>query len=199
MSIIQIDVAKLKQAISLSKITGKDQYQLALFISNYVFGSIYDRGGVDYVQHCIRVSMNPRLKGNIIAQCIALLHDVVEDSTLTNDDLISCGVTVFIARGVGYMTHPDTMTYDEYIDVMIADLLKFHLTDIQAFIIVEAALLVKLSDMEDNSRLDRLVVYEADEKSIKRITKYIINYKKILKAFNHVNSSISPEGDQTVS
>ena len=63
---------------------------------------------------------------------VALLHDVIEDTDITLDDLRCEGFNERILDAIGLMTHKDGVPYDEYViaiktnplakDVILADL-----------------------------------------------------------------------------
>lgn len=61
-----------------------------------------DKAGVDYIAHPIAVSA---LVHGEEAKLVALLHDVVEDSELTTDDLLSMGCPDHIVRSIDLVTH----------------------------------------------------------------------------------------------
>jgi hypothetical protein len=184
MTKIIVDKCALYATIEMARVDSEHQWQLGLTIANFVFAQCYDKQGVDYIQHCLRNAMHPSLKDNKLAQLISLNHDTLEDSDLTAQDLIDYGVDEDVVAGIIYITHPDAQSYNQYIDVMIADYIKYSLVGGILFEIVKSAILAKMSDMLDNSNFNRLVASESDEKSIKRITKYIVNYKKLKKVID---------------
>ncbi|MBD5550315.1 MAG: GTP pyrophosphokinase [Lachnospiraceae bacterium] len=87
--------------------------------------------------------------------CVALLHDILEDTDTTTDDLISLGFTPAIIEAVCLMTHDDNMPYLEYV------------TQIKANPIARA---VKISDLMHNSDLTRLDTIS--ERDVERVEKY---------------------------
>lgn len=46
---------------------------------------------------------------------VALLHDVIEDSEYTQDDLKNMGFSSKVCEALAYLTHVDTVPYMEYI------------------------------------------------------------------------------------
>ena len=89
----------------------------------------YDKSGLPYVFHPWHVaeSMTDEVRCTV-----ALLHDVVEDTKVTLDDLAILGFPEEVINAVKALTHRDDMDYAEYIrtiaendiaiDVKIADL-----------------------------------------------------------------------------
>lgn len=90
------------------------------------------RGGEDYINHPLRVS---KMLGNETLKCIALLHDVIEDTNETEWSLVKRGVTQTIADGVDILSKTDNISYEEYIDR-----LKYY----------PGLIKVKVADMFDN-------------------------------------------------
>jgi (p)ppGpp synthase/HD superfamily hydrolase len=84
-----------------------------------------------------------------------LLHDVVEDTDVTFDDLINEGFTDEIIEALKLMTHDESIPYMDYVA-----LLKDN----------SIARTVKLADLKHNSDLTRL--NEISEEDIKRYNKY---------------------------
>lgn len=87
--------------------------------------------------------------------CVALLHDVVEDSDMTFDDLIKEGFNEEIINALRLLTHKEDVPYMEYVK------------DIKEN---EIAKKVKLADLKHNSDLSRLDVI--DDWTLKRNDKY---------------------------
>lgn len=87
--------------------------------------------------------------------CVALLHDILEDTDTSKDDLISLGFTPAIIEAVCMMTHDKNVPYLEYV------------RQIKTNPIARA---VKISDLKHNSDLTRLDT--VSEKDINRVEKY---------------------------
>ena len=86
---------------------------------------------------------------------VALLHDVVEDSDITFEDLETQGFSDGILNALKLLTHDKSIPYMDY----IAEIKKN-----------EIATAVKLADLKHNSDLSRLDFI--DEKALKRKEKY---------------------------
>ena len=125
----------------------------------------YDKNNQPYINHVIRVSSAGQ---TIQEKIVGALHDVVEDSNLTIDNLKEEGFDAEILDAVHTMTHYETETYDEYIDKIILNPL---------------AARVKINDLTDNMDLRRLDVLDGE--TITRVKKYFAAYKKIINSFIH--------------
>ena len=86
--------------------------------------------------------------------CIALLHDVVEDTDTTLEQL-SLLFPKEIINAVALLTHDDAVPYLDYVKAIKKDPL---------------ALKVKLADLKHNSDITRLDTI--DEKALNRLEKY---------------------------
>src|SRR5437667_8919459 len=99
-----------------------------------------DKEGLPYITHPLRVMQ--RVQG-ADAQIVAVLHDALEDTKLTEADLRSAGFSENIIRDVKAVTHDRAEPYADYV-VRIAGL--------------DVPRRVKLADLEDNTRLERALV-----------------------------------------
>jgi len=92
------------------------------------------RGGRPYVEHPMRVaSMLHDYSPTVIAA--AYLHDTIEDTELTADDLIAKGISVDVVNLVQLLTHHKSENYNDYLAFI------FHEPD---------ARLIKIADIVDN-------------------------------------------------
>lgn len=115
-----------------------------------------DKAGMPYILHPIEVAEQ---MGSEYEQCVALLHDVVEDTDVSFEDLEK-EFPAKIVEGVRYLTRPEDMSYMDYVRRA-----KSH----------PIARKVKMADLRHNMREDRLLVITDKDKA--RIKKY----KKALK------------------
>lgn len=97
-----------------------------------------DLGGVPIIEHLRRVMAQMDTKEEMT---VALLHDIVEDTTVTLDDLHSMGFPDNVVKAVDFMTHVGDIDYFEYIE-------RVKLNDL--------AVKVKLADIRDNMDVGRL-------------------------------------------
>lgn len=119
-----------------------------------------DKDGQPYILHPLRVMH--RVEG-LEAQIIAVLHDVVEDTPVSLEDLHATGFSELILQGVRCVTHGKNESYADYVVRCKANPLGRQ---------------VKLADLEDNSRLARLLLRPARlEDDLKRLRKYAFAYK----------------------
>ncbi len=72
----------------------------------------YDKGGVPYIFHPYHIAEQLEEECDI---CVALLHDVVEDTEVTLVDLENAGFPVQIIEAVGLLTKIKGEDYMEYI------------------------------------------------------------------------------------
>lgn len=68
--------------------------------------------GVPKICHCIAVTNG--VSGEY-AKCVAMLHDTVEDTELTLDDLRGFGFPERIVKAVGILTHDKKTPYLDYV------------------------------------------------------------------------------------
>ena len=114
----------------------------------------FDRGGKPYILHPLKV-MHYLKTDDEELQCIALLHDVVEDTDTSWKDLEALGCTERVLNAVRALTKLPGQTYDEYKEVVFAN---------------EDAMRVKLCDLRHNTDIRRLK--GVTQKDIDRIAKY---------------------------
>lgn len=111
-----------------------------------------DKSGIPYVFHPIYVAEQMSDEATTI---VALLHDVVEDTDYTLDDLTRMGFDDTVTDALALLTHKKGVPYLEYV------------AKLKNNPIVRA---VKLADLRHNSDLSRLD--EMDEKAKSRLEKY---------------------------
>ncbi|MBQ3405509.1 MAG: GTP pyrophosphokinase, partial [Oscillospiraceae bacterium] len=86
---------------------------------------------------------------------VALLHDVVEDSGYTLDDLRAMGFPAEVTEAIALMTHDDAVPYLEYVAGLKSNAI---------------ARTVKLADLRHNSDITRL--NEVTKADLERVEKY---------------------------
>jgi (p)ppGpp synthase/HD superfamily hydrolase len=119
-----------------------------------------DKHGQPYILHPLRIMS--AVEGDE-ARIVAILHDVIEDSSVTADDLRKEGFGEAVLEALDRLTH---RTDERYADYVIR--CKGH----------EMARRVKLADLEDNSRLSRTILRpDRIEPDIERVRKYLLAYK----------------------
>ena len=121
----------------------------------------FDRGGNPYCLHPLKV-MHYLKTSDEELQCIALLHDVVEDTKTTWTELEAIGCTDRVIAAAKALTKMPGQSYDEYKECVFAN---------------EDAMKVKLCDLRHNTDVRRLK--GVTQKDIDRLTKYNHFYLEI--------------------
>ena len=111
-----------------------------------------DKNGIPYIYHPVHLAEQMDSETTI---CVALLHDVVEDTSMTFEDLQAEGFSPEIIDSLKLLTHDDAVPYMEYVKEIKKN---------------SIATKVKLADLRHNSDLTRLD--EVNEKALKRVEKY---------------------------
>ena len=111
-----------------------------------------DKSGLPYVFHPFHLAEQMQTEETTV---VALLHDVVEDTTVTLSMLAEKGFSQEILDAVALMTHKDGVDYMDYVRAIKEN---------------PIAKAVKLADLRHNSDVTRLDV--VDEKALKRREKY---------------------------
>ena len=123
----------------------------ALRISFNAHKNQLDKSGMPYVYHPFHVAEQMK---DEYSTSVALLHDVVEDTDITLDELKSNEFPDDVIEALSLMTHSDDVPYLDYIRNLKDN---------------PIARRVKLADLAHNSDLSRLDV--VDEKAVERVTK----------------------------
>lgn len=134
----------------------KKQYQLAraLTIAAQAHEGQFDRGGNPYILHPLAV-MHLLHTSDEELKAIAILHDAVEDSDLTIEDLEDGNFSHRVIKAVDLLTKKDGQTYEEYQEGIFSN---------------RDAMLVKKADLTHNSDINRLKGVR--QKDLDRIKKY---------------------------
>ncbi len=119
-----------------------------------------DKSGIPYVFHPFHLAEQMTDENTTV---VALLHDVVEDTDYTIEDLRNMGFNDAVLEAISLMTHAKDVPYMDY----VAEIKKNPI-----------ARAVKLADLKHNSDLSRLDT--VGEKAIKRVEKY----KKAIELLN---------------
>lgn len=111
-----------------------------------------DKSGIPYIFHPFHLAEQMDDEESV---CVALLHDVVEDTDITFEDLKKEGFTDNILNALKLLTHDDNVEYMDYVkEIKKNDIAKK----------------VKLADLKHNSDLSRLDVI--DDYVLERVNKY---------------------------
>ena len=111
-----------------------------------------DKSGMPYVFHPFHLAEQMTDENTTT---VALLHDVVEDTNLTFEDLGNMGFPEQVIDALKLLTHDDRVEYMDYVANIKSN---------------PIAVAVKLADLRHNSDTTRLD--SVDEKALKRVEKY---------------------------
>lgn len=111
-----------------------------------------DKSGIPYPFHPFHVAESMTDENTT---CVALLHDIIEDTDMAEEDLLAMGFPKEVVEAVSLMTHQEQEPYLEYVKRLKSN---------------DIARRVKISDLMHNSDITRLDVVVA--KDLKRIEKY---------------------------
>lgn len=128
-----------------------DLTKKALKISFNAHKDQVDKSGMPYVYHPFHLAEQ---MDDEYSTCVALLHDVVEDTDITLDDLAKIFPKEVI-DAITLMTHDDSVPYLDYVKEIKNN---------------PIATKVKLADLKHNSDLTRLD--KVDYKALERVEKY---------------------------
>lgn len=119
-----------------------------------------DKGGTEYINHPVAVSA---LVGSLEEKIVALLHDVVEDTRVTLEELKSFGFNDNIIAAIDAISKKDGESIDDYMNRVKNNKL---------------ACSVKKADLLHNMDMSRLKV--VNKKDLERLAKYQYIYNYLL-------------------
>ena len=125
--------------------------KIALKLCFEVHKDQIDKSGMPYVFHPFHLAEQMADENTTI---VALLHDVIEDTEYTLDDLRKFGFAEDVLSAISLMTHADDVPYMEYV------------VKIKTNPIAKAVKLADLKHNSDMSRLDRIT--QTDEERAKK-------------------------------
>lgn len=111
-----------------------------------------DKAGLPYINHPLHLAEQMETEDTCV---VALLHDVVEDTEFTLEDLRKAGFTEKQLQAIEAMTHEKGVPYMDYVRELKKN---------------EIAVAVKIADIRHNSDISR--IENPTEKDIKRLDKY---------------------------
>jgi len=126
-----------------------------------------DKGGNPYILHPLRVMMNCESE---TAKICAVLHDVIEDTNITLEDLKSKGFDDEIIATLDCLTKRKGESYNDFVSRVLPN---------------ELACRVKLADLADNMDLTRIQNPTAADEA--RIQKYKLAADRISDALPYVD------------
>lgn len=125
----------------------------AIHIAVEAHASQTDRIGQPYILHPLRVMFGGQTEDEMI---VGILHDVIEDSAWTLDDLRDEGFDERLVNAVDSLSRREGESYDDFIERIARNPL---------------AVRVKRADLTDNMNLKRLVAIDADDAT--RLERYL--------------------------
>jgi len=134
--------------------TEYEQLAKAISIATMAHEGQFDKGGKPYILHPLHLMT--QLMFDVQLATIAVLHDVVEDSLYTFDDLIAEGFSDRVLAALVLLTHDDS---DDYLQDYIPKICTNH-----------DAIRVKRKDIEHNTDITRLKGVR--DKDLERLKKY---------------------------
>lgn len=126
----------------------------------------FDKAGKPYILHVLTV-MNKLRSDDEELNCIALGHDLVEDTGTTYSELYTMGFSERVVAGIRCLTKVPGQTNEEYLQNIKSNV---------------DAIRVKLCDLEHNSDIRRLK--GLTEKDFKRLQKYQVMYAELKSALH---------------
>ena len=136
--------------------TEQSMVDLALSIATQAHEGQLDKAGVDYIEHPIYVASQVDTEEE---KAVALLHDVIEDSPVSAEELLQAGLPETVVTAVHVLTKKKEQDYQTYLETVKKNPL---------------ARVVKLADLKHNSNLSRLSsITEKDRERLKKYKKAI--------------------------
>ena len=136
--------------------TEQSMVDLALSIARQAHEGQLDKEGVDYIEHPIYVASQVDTEEE---KAVALLHDVIEDSPVSAEELLQAGLPETVVTAVHVLTKKKEQDYQTYLETVKKNPL---------------ARVVKLADLKHNSDLSRLSsITEKDRERLKKYKKAI--------------------------
>ena len=138
----------------------------AILLATNAHAGQYDKAGQPYILHALKVLHYTKSNDEEL-QCIAVLHDVVEDCDVSWEDLVRAGMSDRVIKGVMALTKQRGQSYSEYQACVFANV---------------DAMRVKLADLRHNSDIRRLKgITERDRARILRYHEFAFDIQEKLK------------------
>ena len=124
----------------------------AILLASDAHRGQYDKGGLPYITHPLHVADQMKTEDECV---VALLHDVMEDTGLTEFNLKEWGISDRQIAALKLLCHDESVPYLEYIQRIRID---------------PIATAVKIEDLKHNSDLTRL--NSIPQVDLERVQKY---------------------------
>ena len=136
----------------MKEVLGQGTLERAIEIAARTHAGQTDKGGAPYILHPLRVMLRVAPGAQ---QIVAVLHDVVEDSDVTFEDLEREGFAAEVISGLRSVTKVAGESYEDFVARAALD---------------PVGKAVKLADLMENSDLSRIA--EPSQKDLERVEKY---------------------------
>lgn len=124
----------------------------AISIAALAHKGVTDKAGAPYILHPLRMMMRMKSEAAMMA---AVLHDVVEDTKWTLEQLREQGFSEEVLEAVDCLTRRDEESYEEFIERVQKN---------------PIAREVKIADLEDNMNIQR--ISQIRPRDLQRLEKY---------------------------
>ena len=141
--------------------TPAEQLSMAIALAATRHAGQFDKGGKPYVLHTLRV-MHYLKTDDLELMAAAVMHDIIEDTDTTYEELREMGFSERVIDAVRGMTKVRGQTPAEYLAQVLAS---------------DDSAMIKLADLRHNSDLRRLK--GVTDKDLKRAEKYHIMFATI--------------------
>ena len=139
-----------------------EQLQFALELAIQKHKNQKDKSGKPYILHPIHVMETVKSDD---ATIVAVLHDIIEDTDVTEEDLLNAGLSKHIVDAIVILTRSRDEDYMDYVKNLSSNPLAKE---------------VKLADLQHNMDLRRLSTLK--ERDLDRNRKYQIAYHYLINA-----------------
>jgi (p)ppGpp synthase/HD superfamily hydrolase len=139
-----------------------NQLEAAIALAVEAHRGQVDKSGKPYILHPLRVMFRCQTD---LERAVAVLHDVVEDTGRTFDDLRAMGFSAEVIAAVDCVTKRDGEGYEAFVERAAAN---------------PIARAVKVADLEDNMDLRRLGVAELSAKDVARLERYVRAWNRLM-------------------
>jgi len=123
-----------------------------IILATYAHRGQFDKAGEPYICHPLRLMLT---MSTLEERTVALLHDTVEDSPVTLNDLREAGYSSAVVEAIERLTHAEGVDYFDYVAKIKSNSL---------------ATKVKMADLRDNMNLSRIAKPTMKDES--RVEKY---------------------------
>jgi guanosine-3',5'-bis(diphosphate) 3'-pyrophosphohydrolase len=147
-----------------------EQLNKMLVLTVNRFEGRYDKAGKPYILHCLAVMYKLNTDDEELC-CMAIGHDLIEDTKTTYTELIELGFSDRVIDGIRRLTKLPGQTSEEYIAIIKKSI---------------DAIRVKLCDLEHNSDIKRMK--GLSENDFERLKKYQWMYAELKAALeSHIH------------